>query len=293
MKVEKHLFKPAEAGSDKKYNRSNGPDVPQLDAGGATAFSGDDEEKALLEQAIATMPNCHKKPYPVAPDSSMNPLMAVNRLGDLAVESEYSLRVGQSGKKIISATPSATGLVIATQGDLLLGGGSNLGFYWEDVQAIYCDELDTKTGKTYEVYWTATNLNQPIVVQCHTVNNMNHLVSAMEYFIKCAQGKYVPVTGMPYLYQGMALGDEGKITAIWDGSPADNAALQIGDHVWSVSGSPQTPAALEAALQALPSGKQTIEVVVPADWQAAMAKESREHNGKLQPKLNQFELLVP
>jgi hypothetical protein len=50
---------------------------------------------------------------------------------------------------------------------------------------------------------------------------------------------------------------------------------------------------LEAALQALPSGKQTIEVVTPADWQAARAKESREHNSKLEPKLTVFELAVP
>jgi len=268
-------------------------------SGQATAFNGDDNGKALLEQAIATFPsNRVIKPIPVTPDSSIGSLMATNRVGDLAVEGEYSLRVGQSGEKVTSVTPSATGLVIVTQGDLILGGGSSQGFYWEDVQVIYTAELDSKEdGKTKPLYYFflyATNLNQPLVVQCNTTNNLNHLVSAFEYFIKSAQGKYVPVTAMPYLNQGLVLGDENKITALWAGSPADQAGLTFKDHVWAITGSqPQTKTDLEAALQALPSGKQTIEVVTGNDWQTARAKESREHNSKLEPKLTEVELVVP
>jgi hypothetical protein len=154
--------------------------------------------------------------------------------------------------------------------------------------------LDTKKGVIYYFVLTATNLPQPLVVRCNTPNNLNHLVSAFEYFIKIAQGKYVPVTAMPYLNQGMVLGDENKITALWAGSPADQAGLTFKDHIWAVSGSqPQTKADLEAALQALPSGKQTIEVVTGNDWQAARAKESREHNSKLEPKLTGIVLQVP
>jgi hypothetical protein len=285
-------------------NKINQPDMTSLSsAKGPIAFNGSDEEKSLLGQSIATITNnVYVKSFPVIPDSSIGQLMAVNRVGDIAVESEYSLRIGQSGQKIASVTPSATGLTIAIEGGLplggLLGGGSALGFYWEDVQAIYTCELDSKEdGKTKPLYYFflyATNLNQPLVIQCNTTNNLNHLVSAFEYFIKIAQGKYVPVTAMPYLNQGMVLGDENKITALWAGSPADKAALQLGDHVWSVNAGPhQTPSALEATLQALPSGKQTIEVVTPADWQAARAKESREHNSKLEPKLTAVELTVP
>ena len=309
-------------------NASNGesgqpnPSTPSGRSGQATAFNGDDNEKTLLESAVDTFPsNRVIKPIPVTPDSSIGQLMAVNRVGDIAVESEYSLRIGQSGQKIASVTPSATGLTIAIEGGLplggLLGGGSALGFYWEDVQTIWCMELDTPTGKTsvlrpqaegqdlsvpipqkgigiYYFVLTATNLNQPLVVRCNTPNNLNHLVSAFEYFIKIAQGKYVPVTAMPYLNQGLVLGDENKITALWVGSPADQAGLTFKDHIWAVSGSqPQTKADLEAALQALPSGKQTIEVVTGNDWLTARAKESREHNSKLEPKLTGVVLTVP
>jgi hypothetical protein len=228
----------------------------------------------------------------------MNQLMVVNRVGDLAVESEYSLRVGPSGQKITSVTPSATGLTITTEGGLPLGGllgdGSKIGFYWEDVQTLHCDELETLSGKTYQFGLTATNLNQPLVVQCQTQNNLKHLVSAFEYFIKSAQGKTVPVTGMPYLYQGMVLGDEGKVTAIWLGSPADNGKLQLGDHLWSVGDEVhKTPSDLEAELQALPSGKQTIEAVTPKDWDAEVEKEGRLKSKNFHPNLTAFELAVP
>jgi hypothetical protein len=219
-------------------------------------------------------------------------------VGDIAVESEYSLRIGQSGQKIASVTPSATGLTISIEGGLplggLLGGGSALGFYWEDVQTIWCIELDTPSGKVYYFVLYATNLNQPLVVRCNTTNNLNHLVSAFEYFIKSAQGKYVSVSGMPYLYQGMVLGDEGKITAIWAGSPADQAGLQLGYHVWSVGDEThKSPSDLEAELQALPSGKQEIEVVVPRDWDAEVEKEGRLKSKNFHPNLLDFELKVP
>jgi hypothetical protein len=268
--------------------------------GAPIPFSGIGEDKALLQAAMGTLPSdhCKVKPCPVTPDGSMNPLMAVNRLGDLAVESEYSLRVGQGGQKILSVTPSATGLTIATQGGLPLGGflgdGSKFGFYWEDVQAIYCNELETPSKKIYFFVLKAANLNQPLVVECNNPNNLGHLVSAFEYFIKTAQGKTVPVTGMPYLSQGLVLGDEGKITAIWQNSPADDAALSFDDHLWSVSGNQrQTPAVMEAALTALPSGRQMIEIVTPKDWQAAAAKASREHNSQFEAKLTAYEILVP
>jgi ParB/RepB/Spo0J family partition protein len=268
-------------------------------AQGPNAFNGDSTDLALLQSAIAALPvNCVVKFFPVTPDSSMNPLMAVNRVGDLAVESEYSLRVGQGGRKITSVTPSATGLTIVTEGGLPLGGffggGSAIGFYWEDVLNIYCDELDTPSGKIYQFVLIATNLNQPLVVQCYTPNNLKHLVSALEYFIKSAQGKYVPVTGMPYLNQGMVLGDEGKITALWAGSPAEKAQAQIGDHLWAVNGSAhQTPSALEAQLQALPSGSQEMEVVTSKDWDREVEKENRLHSKQLRPNLLDLELDVP
>jgi len=325
VKVEKHLSKPSSLQPQVDGHALNVP-VPETGTGASqqapTAFNGDDNGKTLLEQAISTITNnVYVKSLPVIPDSSIGQLMAVNRVGDIAVESEYSLRVGQGGEKIISVTPSATGLTIAIEGGLplggLLGGGSALGFYWEDVQTIYCIELDTPSGKTsvlrpqaegqdlsvpipqkgigiYYFVLTATNLPQPLVVRCNTTNNLNHLVSAFEYFIKAAQGKYVPVTGMPYLNQGMVLGDQGKIMALWANSPADQAGLTFVDHVWSVQGNQeQKGAALESALQALPSGKQTINVVTPADWQTAAAKENQAHNGVFQPKLTAMEIVVP
>jgi len=253
---------------------------------------------ASVQEAVLAIPaNRIIKAFPVEPDANIGQLMAINRVGDLAVESEYSLRVGQGGQKILSVTPSATGLTIVTAGGplgSLLGGGSSIGFYWEDVLDIYCDELDTPSGKAYFFVLTATNLNQPLVVQCNTANNLNHLVSAFEYFIKSAQGKYVPVTGMPYLYQGMVLGDEGKVIDLWADSPADQAALRIGDHVWSISGDrQQTKDELEAELQALPSGKQTIEVVTPKDWDMEVEKENRLHSKQFHPSLSDFELVVP
>ena len=83
------------------------PDSPEenintsMDAQGSEAFNGDSTDLALLKSVIASFPfNVVIKSCPVTPDPTINPLMAVNRLGDLAVESEYSLRVGQGGQKI-------------------------------------------------------------------------------------------------------------------------------------------------------------------------------------------------
>lgn len=284
----------------KRKGVSEPPPPAAVHEGDVVPFSGDDGDKLFLQAAIGTFPSdpCKVKPYPVTPDSSINPLMATNRVGDLAVESEYSLRVGQGGQKIVSVTPSATGLIIAAEGGLPLGGilgdGSKLGFYWEDVQAIYCDELDTPSKKIYFFVLKAANLNQPLVVECNNPNNLGHLVSAFEYFIKTAQGKRVPVTGMPYLNQGLVLGDEGKITAIWQNSPADNGELQLGDHLWSVHDEVhKSPSELETALQDLPSGKQAIEVVTPQDWNAEAEKENRLKSKNFHPNLLDVELAVP
>jgi hypothetical protein len=120
------------------------------------------------------------------------------------------------------------------------------------------------------------------------------LVSALEYFIKSAQGKYVPVTGMPYLYQGMVLGDENKITALWANSPAEKAQLELGEHLWSVNGEkPMQKSELESALEALPSGKQDVEAVIPKDWDAEVEKEERQKSKAFHPFVLDFELKVP
>ena len=43
----------------------------------------------------------------------------------------------------------------------------------------------------------------------------------------------------------------------------------------------------------MPSGKQTIEVVTPKDWDAEVEKESRLKSKNFHPNFLDFELVVP
>jgi hypothetical protein len=254
----------------------------------------------LVSEASSVDDNTIIKSKLVTPDPQMIGAMAISRISDLQSADDYSLMIGHDKNRMVAVVPSALGLSVQYQGGgLPLGGilgdnASKVVFYWEDVQAIYCDELDGNNGVIYQCAVIAKGLKRPFVVQCASEDDMTHMVSALDYFVRTVKGQNAPQSGMPYLNQGMILGDENKITALWAGSPAEKSQLELGDHLWSVNSEKRMQKAeLESALEALPPGRQDVEAVIPKDWDAEVEKEARLKSKAFHPFVLDFELAVP
>jgi hypothetical protein len=125
----------------------------------------------------------------------------------------------------------------------------------------------------YQATLIVNDGKKPFVVQCDKAVDLNHLVSAMEFWIKSAEnGKAVPLASMPYSNQGLRLNNASEITALWADSPAGKTGLKWGDIVWSLDENPANPqnkTNLEKVLSALSPGDHTLNTLTTADWQKA------------------------
>jgi hypothetical protein len=138
-----------------------------------------------------------------------------------------------------------------------------------------------KTEILYQVGLDVKESPKPFVVQCESQADLNHLVSALEFWIRAAQnGKAVPVVGMPYPEQGLWLKDKNEVVALWADSPADKAGLKFGDVLWSIdqdTTEQQHRDQMEKALQSLTTGEHSLYLVRAAEWRSAKEAESTSH----------------
>jgi hypothetical protein len=275
------------------------------------AWSESVEDKASLDSELAAIPQpCRILDFPVTVDSAMGEGMATGRLQDLADSDKYTLMQGHDKKQIQSVQVGATGLTLNLPGDALgnlagnfLGVGSGPGktaFFWEDVQAIHCNKAETVSEHPQVVYQCsvlATSLKKPFTVQCAGSESLEHLVSAMEFFIKSSQrGKAIPISSIPYINQGVRLDGDGTASVMWENSPMEKAGFLFGDRLWSLDTNTygrQSRETLEAALQALAPGKHSLFVVTPKDWEKARRAEDFHSNASPIPQRRDYPLVVP
>jgi hypothetical protein len=277
----------------------------------AIAWTASIEDKVSLDAELSPLPRpCRVMDFPVTADASMGEGMATGRLQDLADSDKYTFMQGHDKKQIQSVQLGATGLTLNLAGDALgnlagnfLGVGSGPGktaFFWEDVQAIHCNKAETVSEHPQVVYQCsvlATSLKKPFTVQCAGSESLEHLVSAMEFFIRSAKGGHeVPLSSLPYPSQGVKLEGDGTASVMWENSPMDKAGFLFGDRLWSLDTNTygrQSRETLETALQALVPGKHNLFVVTPKDWEKARRAEDFHSNETSIPVRRAYQLLVP
>ncbi len=269
------------------------------------AWQASDETIEMLEAEIAPIPlPSTVKDFPVTPDEGINPDMAGRRTGDMQDSEKYSLKVGKDTQKILTLMPNMSSLVLTFQGDnpfgLPLGGPSKIEFYWEEVRAIHTCQIEVLSGTPHPIYQLSlvvSSLKVPLVFQCATAEDCQHLLSALEFWIRNARaGKNAPVSGLPYLNQGVLLGDGGRVEGEWQNSPVEKSNLLPGDHVWGVDQNPQmaqSPKALEGVLQNLAPGNHVLFVVDPGEWDKVETNWHTRGAKPYNPKVVKMAISIP
>jgi hypothetical protein len=263
--------------------KTTNPSLPTANAYiPAQPFQPGGEDPAAYGEEINNPSENHRIiDCPVPVDAAMGADMASHRLADLQDPDKFSVFQGHDQKTVLTVVPTTSDLTLSFKGPLgnLLGGETKMEFYWEDVKAIHCYGIVTGTDNPQTVYQCGleiTGSRKPLVIRCASSAGMVHMVSALEYFIRTAQGgKAAPLGSLPYLNQGVRLGGEGVVDLLWDNSPAGKAGIRLNDAIWCLGpvdlGAPQGKKNLEAGLQALAPGRHELYLVTAADWLKAKA----------------------
>ena len=280
-----------------------------------------DEDQASFDAELSALSKpCEMMPFLLDTGANISEDMAPRVLGDLADPDKYTIFVGHDKKTIVSASPNPSGLTLAFQGGLSLGGlsGGLLGdapkngleIYWVDVKAIHCNGISGVTDQNQALYqcsWVLPSPRKPITVRCAGAEDLKRLVSAIEFFIRAANdGHGAPISGLPYLNQGVILGGWNKVEVLWAGSPVaeafghatglSNSTLKLGDHLWSLETNTARQSgrdAMEKGLQTLASGKHILFGVASEDWAKAQREEKNTATGDFDPLRRQMDLVVP
>jgi hypothetical protein len=280
-----------------------------------------DEALASLEDELSALPDepILIKDFPVELDTTMGSDLAGTRLEDLTDHDRYSVRIGRDKKDIQGVVPGSSTLVLGFSkgilgnlADPVLGSGGNNGIkiIWEDIQTIHCNEMDPMSDHPGRVYQCALLVpgKAPVIVQCGSAVDMEHFISAIEFWIRSARhGQAAPIGGFPYINQGIALKGEGVVKKLWANSCLYTEGLKPGDHAWSLdknTNSQTSNDGLEKGLQSLGSGKHVLFAVTAEDW--AKAQDTKIQKYKMSnsnisvevpvafnPMRRQMDLIVP
>jgi len=285
----------------------------------------------ILELEIAAIAqNSTIKDYVFQPDEGMPADLAVSRLQDLTDADKYTMMIGGEKQKILSVTPSNTNFIIAYKSTDLFGvfGSSSgtMNIFLEDVLYIHINETDhfSKPGAQPDIQYQCTvvakGAKYPLTIQCASADDLENLVSTLEYFIRHSRlGHDAQPAGMPYTDQGIQFNNDRVVTLLWANSPAAiavspmetaqpslvaphsgvnqpeasqqvKAGLQLGDHLWSVekiTGDQQEKKDLEKGLASLPV---TLFVASDADWTKAVIAKNSNTTPTFRPKLRKVVL---
>jgi hypothetical protein len=233
----------------------------------------------ILESEIASLPqDCVVKDYPLTPDEGMPGDLAVSRMQDMTDPDKYTMLIGNSKQIILSVNATTTNLVINHKSADPFGGfldnNGPMNIFWEDVKYIHANEIDVETKTPSVIYLCSlvvSGAKYPLTIQCASAEDLEHLVSTMQYFIRSSRlGHDTALAGMPFLQQGLVLNNNRAVDKLWANSPMDKSGVQLGDYLWSVGKIAfvqQGKKDLEAALQSLPI---TLFVASDAEWQKAL-----------------------
>jgi ParB-like chromosome segregation protein Spo0J len=258
----------------------------------------------LLEQEIAAVPNnAIITAFPISPDEGIPGDLAVTRLQDTMDTDKYTLWIGGGQYKISGITATTTNLIINckstdTIGSFFNGGGMTPTLIWEDMLYIHTDEIDIP-GKIPQKFFHCTLVGEgaknAITFRCNSADDLKHLVSALEYFIRNSRlGHDTALAGTPYPSQGVRL-DNHWIVKLWAGSPMDRAGVHLNDLVWSMdkdTQSPQDDNKLKNRLNALTSGAYPLFIYSPPASDNIGVDQNEFHAGNFSPKRQKVSLAL-
>jgi hypothetical protein len=251
--------------------------------------------------------------------------LAVSRLQDLTDEDKYTMMIGGGKVKILSVAPSNTNFTITYKSTDLFGFLGNspgaMNIFLEDIKYIHINEIDhfTKPGAQPDIRYQCTvvakGAKYPLTIQCASTDDLENLVSTLEYFIRHSRlGRDAQPGGMPYPDQGIKFNSDLVVTLLWAKSPMAHAGssmetaqlnrvaqpgasqqakagVNLGDHLWSAgknTSEQQSRKDLEAGLQTLPA---TLFVVSSSEWdKAQMAARQPGSDNSFHPQLRKVYL---
>jgi hypothetical protein len=255
----------------------------------------------ILESEIQSLPvNCVVKDFPLTPDEGMPGDLAVSRMQDLTDPDKYTMKIGSGKQVILSVNATTTNLIVHYKSTDAIGGfldgGGLLNFFWEDVKYIHANEIDIQTkipSIIYQCSLVVSGSKNPLTIQCASPEDLEHLVSTMQYFIRSSRLTHdTALTGMPYPSQGLRLNNGCVVEKLWTGSPMEKAGVHLGDMIWSVeknAGLPPERKALETQLSALTASAHNLFVVSPLDREKAQIEMNQNHTSSLNPKRRKVE----
>ncbi len=270
----------------------------------AISFQPSVEDPKVLETEMAALPqNCVVKDFPLTPDETMPGDLAASRLQNLSDPDKYTMKIGHGTEKILSVTPTNTNLVIAYKSADALGGfidgSGQINFFWEDVKVIHVDEVDVETktpSVLYQCSLIVDGAKNPLTIQCSSAEDLEHLVSTMEYFIRSSRLAHdAQPAGLPYPNQGLVLTNDCLADKLWADSPMDKAGIKLGDMIWSAdknAGLQPERKPLETQLSALTSGSHNLFVVSPSDRDKEMIEMNQTHSSNFNPKRRKVLLTI-
>jgi len=262
------------------------------------------------------------KNHAVVPDEGMPGDLAVTRMQGVMDPDKYTMMIGSDKRIVLGINAGTTTLVIHHKSaDPLngLSGDGQTNIVWEDVKAIHITEISPQkdsgisptanavgdgsshpgtqdTSITYQFGLISDGAKYPFTIQCHSPEDLQHLVSTMEYFIRNSRlGHDTPLTGLPYPNQGLVLTNNCVVEKLWADSPMDKAGVKLGDMIWSTdknAGLQPERKALETQLSALTSGPHNLFVVSPEDREKGIILMNQTHTSYFNPKRRKITLTV-
>ena len=274
-------------------NPSSPKTLSPMNTTGTSSPRGTPYDPKIFELEIASVPkNSIVKDFPLTPDEGMPADVALSRMQDVIDPDKYTMFIGGSKEIIKSVNSGNTTLTILyNSADPLDFWGSKglMNFLWEDVKYIHANEISpqkpgisshtgTQDTSIYQCSLVVSGSKFPLTIQCATPDDLEHLVSTMQYFIRLSRlSRDTALGGMPYPTQGVRLNNDCVVEKLWAGSPMANAGLQPGEMIWSLDKNPVDQPdrkKLEAALAALTPGSHIIFVVSPDDRDKAQSDVS-------------------
>jgi len=251
----------------------------------------------LLAQEIAALPkNCIVKSFPVLTDEGMPGDLAVSRMQGVTDPDKYTMIINGDKKIIVNIATTTTNLIINCKSTdpLNFNGSGPFNVFWEDVLYIHTDEIDI-SGENPSQHFHCTLIGSgaknALTFQCNRADDLKHLVSALEYFIRNSRlGHDTTLAGMPYPSQGLVLNNDCVVDKLWANSPMDKAAVSLGDHFWSigkVAFQKQNRSDLEAGLSTLPV---TFFYATASEWDRALLARNPSMANSFRPRLKKVVL---
>ena len=258
----------------------------------------------IIELEIAAIPqNSIVKDYPFTPDKTMPGDLATSRLQDLINSDKYTMKVGNDTQKIGAVSSSNNTLMITFKSSDLLGrlvdGTNQPTFFWEDVTTVHINQIEVETNTPSTLYQCSlivSGSKNPLTIQCARPEDLEHLVSTMEYFIRSSRLAHdAQPAGLPYPNQGLVLSNDCRVEKLWADSPMDKAGLKLGDMIWSLdknAGLQPERKSLETQLASLTPGPHNLFVVSPSDRDKGIIIMNQTHSSNFNPKRHKMILIV-